>query len=164
MTLGAHHVGNAMIVFDRGEAYEFTLDTGERAEGEAAAGDGAVLSPMPGKVVAVHVKLNAKVKKGDALLVLEAMKMEHTLVAPFDGVVAELNAKRRRASERGIDAGEVGGRVAPLGPPASSRQATAKLTQPCASAREYAGWKPAVRGRRSPAYAASLCAAPLNSA
>ncbi len=85
--------GGEVIVFDRGEAYEFTLDTGERAEGEAAAGDGAILSPMPGKVVAVNVKLNAKVKKGDALLVLEAMKMEHTLTAPFDGKVVELKAK-----------------------------------------------------------------------
>ncbi len=81
------------IVFDHGEAYEFTLDTGEAASGEAAASDGAILSPMPGKIVAVHVKLGGKVKKGDALLVLEAMKMEHTLTAPFDGVVAELNAK-----------------------------------------------------------------------
>ena len=83
----------AVIVFDRGEAYEFTLDTGERAEGEAADGDGAILSPMPGKIVSVAAKAGAKLKKGDPILVLEAMKMEHTLVAPFDGKLAELNAK-----------------------------------------------------------------------
>ncbi|WP_395646450.1 acetyl/propionyl/methylcrotonyl-CoA carboxylase subunit alpha [Terricaulis sp.] len=83
----------AVVVFDRGEAYEFTLDSGERAEGEAAAGDGAILSPMPGKIISVAAKAGAKVKKGEPLLVLEAMKMEHTLAAPFDGKVADLKAK-----------------------------------------------------------------------
>jgi 3-methylcrotonyl-CoA carboxylase alpha subunit len=91
-----------LIVFDYGEAYEFTLDTGERAEGEAADGDGAVLSPMPGKIVSVAVKAGAKVKKGDALLVLEAMKMEHTLVAPFDGKVVELRAKAGEQVSEGV--------------------------------------------------------------
>jgi acetyl/propionyl-CoA carboxylase alpha subunit len=81
------------IVFSNGEAYEFTLDTGERAEGEAAAGDGAILSPMPGKVVSVAAKTGARLKKGDPILVLEAMKMEHTLVAPFDGKLVDLKAK-----------------------------------------------------------------------
>jgi 3-methylcrotonyl-CoA carboxylase alpha subunit len=48
---------------------------------------------MPGKVVSVSVKKGASVKRGDALLTLEAMKMEHALTAPFDGTVAELNVK-----------------------------------------------------------------------
>jgi acetyl/propionyl-CoA carboxylase alpha subunit len=85
--------GDKIVAFERGETYLFVADTGERAEGEAADGDGAVLSPMPGKIVSVAVKAGARVKKGDALLVLEAMKMEHTLTAPFDGVVVDLNAK-----------------------------------------------------------------------
>ncbi len=54
--------------------------------------DGDILSPMPGKVIAVMVSAGEAVTKGQKLLTLEAMKMEHTLVAPFDGVVAELNA------------------------------------------------------------------------
>ncbi len=58
----------------------------------AAAGDGAILSPMPGKVIAVEVSEGQPVTKGQKLLTLEAMKMEHTLTAPFDGTVAELNA------------------------------------------------------------------------
>jgi acetyl-CoA carboxylase biotin carboxylase subunit len=90
------------IIFDRGEAYEFTLDTGERAEGEVAAGDGAILSPMPGKIVSVAAKAGAKLKKGDPILVLEAMKMEHTLVAPFDGKLAELNAKAGAQVSEGV--------------------------------------------------------------
>jgi 3-methylcrotonyl-CoA carboxylase alpha subunit len=48
---------------------------------------------MPGKVTSVEVSKGEKVAKGQRLLTLEAMKMEHGLVAPFDGVVAELNAK-----------------------------------------------------------------------
>ncbi|RYM13782.1 acetyl/propionyl/methylcrotonyl-CoA carboxylase subunit alpha [Sphingobium cupriresistens] len=58
----------------------------------AAASDGAILSPMPGRIIAVAVAAGDSVTKGQKLLTLEAMKMEHSLVAPFDGVVAELNA------------------------------------------------------------------------
>jgi 3-methylcrotonyl-CoA carboxylase alpha subunit len=47
---------------------------------------------MPGKVTSVDVAVGKQVTKGQRLLTLEAMKMEHGLVAPFDGVVAELNA------------------------------------------------------------------------
>ncbi|MCC6941237.1 MAG: acetyl/propionyl/methylcrotonyl-CoA carboxylase subunit alpha [Novosphingobium sp.] len=60
--------------------------------GAGAASDGAILSPMPGKVISVDVVAGQAVTKGQKLLVLEAMKMEHALTAPFDGVVAELNA------------------------------------------------------------------------
>ncbi|MFL6749046.1 MAG: biotin/lipoyl-containing protein, partial [Sphingomicrobium sp.] len=55
--------------------------------------DGAILAPMPGKVTSVEVSKGKKVVKGQRLLTLEAMKMEHGLTAPFDGVVAELNIK-----------------------------------------------------------------------
>jgi acetyl-CoA carboxylase biotin carboxylase subunit len=95
-------IGQAVVVFDKGEAYEFTLDTGERAEGEAAAGDGAILSPMPGKIVSVAAKAGAMLKKGDAILVLEAMKMEHTLTAPFDGKLTELNANAGAQVSEGV--------------------------------------------------------------
>ncbi len=90
------------IVFDHGDVYEFTLDTGERSADEAAAGDGAILSPMPGKIVSVAAKAGAKLKKGDPILVLEAMKMEHTLTAPFDGKLAELNAKPGAQVSEGV--------------------------------------------------------------
>lgn len=48
---------------------------------------------MPGKVTAVEVKKGQTVEKGQRLLTLEAMKMEHALTAPFEGTVAELSAK-----------------------------------------------------------------------
>jgi 3-methylcrotonyl-CoA carboxylase alpha subunit len=47
---------------------------------------------MPGRIIAVEVAAGQSVTKGQKLLTLEAMKMEHMLTAPFDGVVAELNA------------------------------------------------------------------------
>ncbi len=59
----------------------------------ATAGDGAILAPMPGRVIAVAVAQGETVTKGQKLLTLEAMKMEHTLVAPFDGVVAALETQ-----------------------------------------------------------------------
>jgi 3-methylcrotonyl-CoA carboxylase alpha subunit len=58
--------------------------------GEAAAEGGRLTAPMPGKVVSFAVKAGDSVRKGQALAVLEAMKMEHTIAAPADGTVAEL--------------------------------------------------------------------------
>jgi 3-methylcrotonyl-CoA carboxylase alpha subunit len=48
---------------------------------------------MPGRIIAVDVAVGDTVAKGQKLVTLEAMKMEHSLTAPFDGVVAELNAE-----------------------------------------------------------------------
>jgi 3-methylcrotonyl-CoA carboxylase alpha subunit len=56
-------------------------------------GDGRLHAPMPGKVVAVRVELGAKVKKGQPLIIVEAMKMEHTIIAPNDGEVASIHAR-----------------------------------------------------------------------
>ncbi len=61
-----------------------------RGTGQASAADGAILAPMPGKVIAVDVAEGQAVTAGQRLMVLEAMKMEHALTAPFDGVVEGL--------------------------------------------------------------------------
>ena len=58
--------------------------------GEAAAEGGRLTAPMPGKVVSFAVKAGDAVTKGQPLAVMEAMKMEHTIAAPADGVVQEL--------------------------------------------------------------------------
>jgi 3-methylcrotonyl-CoA carboxylase alpha subunit len=58
--------------------------------GEAPAEGDRLTAPMPGKVVSFAVKAGDVVKKGQALAVMDAMKMEHTIAAPMDGVVAEL--------------------------------------------------------------------------
>lgn len=58
--------------------------------GDDAAEGGRLTAPMPGKVVSFAVAAGEKVRKGQALAVMEAMKMEHTIAAPADGTVAEL--------------------------------------------------------------------------
>ena len=58
--------------------------------GEGLAESGRLTAPMPGKLVSFSVQAGDKVSKGQALAVMEAMKMEHTIAAPADGVVAEL--------------------------------------------------------------------------
>jgi 3-methylcrotonyl-CoA carboxylase alpha subunit len=63
------------------------LHAGEAEE----AGGGRLTAPMPGKVVALHVKTGARVRKGQPLVVVEAMKMEHTITAPADGEIAAVN-------------------------------------------------------------------------
>ncbi len=61
-----------------------------RGTGQASAADGAIIAPMPGKVIAVDVAEGQAVTAGQRLMVLEAMKMEHALTAPFDGVIEGL--------------------------------------------------------------------------
>jgi len=79
-----------IVVFEHGEALAF-LGEPPGAEAADAASDGQVRSPMPGKVTALSVKAGDTVNKGQPLLILEAMKMEHALAAPFNGTVAEVS-------------------------------------------------------------------------
>jgi acetyl-CoA/propionyl-CoA carboxylase biotin carboxyl carrier protein len=60
---------------------------------DAHAHDGDITSPMPGSVIAVHAEAGTPVTKGQPLVVVEAMKMEHTLSAPLDGTLAELHVR-----------------------------------------------------------------------
>ncbi len=79
----------AHVFTPRGAARIGLLDPLAHA-GEAAEEGGRLTAPMPGKVVSFAVKAGDKVKAGQALAVMEAMKMEHTIAAPHDGTVAEL--------------------------------------------------------------------------
>ncbi|MCC2601434.1 acetyl/propionyl/methylcrotonyl-CoA carboxylase subunit alpha [Sphingopyxis yananensis] len=88
---GSDDLAPAMLVAEQGSVWQlrpWRMDS----TGAAGGGDGTILSPMPGKIIAVDVVPGDNVTKGQKLLTLEAMKMEHSLTAPFDGVVAELNA------------------------------------------------------------------------
>jgi 3-methylcrotonyl-CoA carboxylase alpha subunit len=80
-----------VLSFVEGFARSFRLGT-PRGSAGGAVSDGTILSPMPGRIIAVDVAAGDAVVKGQKLLTLEAMKMEHSLTAPFDGIVAELNA------------------------------------------------------------------------
>jgi 3-methylcrotonyl-CoA carboxylase alpha subunit len=77
------------VFSERGATQIMNIDLLAHA-GEAAAETGRLTAPMPGKVVSFAVKAGDPVTKGQALAVMEAMKMEHTIAAPADGVVAEL--------------------------------------------------------------------------
>jgi 3-methylcrotonyl-CoA carboxylase alpha subunit len=80
-----------VVVFTEGQTFAF--DLASRGTGAThGVHDGEIEAPMPGKVTGVEIKRGEKVAKGQRLLTLEAMKMEHALTAPFDGTVAELNA------------------------------------------------------------------------
>jgi acetyl/propionyl-CoA carboxylase alpha subunit len=75
-----------IVVFEAGEAFVFSAHP-PSAEDLGAATDGQIRSPMPGKVTGLSVKTGDAVTKGQALLTLEAMKMEHAMTAPFEGTV-----------------------------------------------------------------------------
>jgi 3-methylcrotonyl-CoA carboxylase alpha subunit len=88
-----------VTVYKHGERYAVFTQTGSAlvAEwdplvnaGQATAEAGRLTAPMPGKVVSFLAAVGDSVKRGQALAVMEAMKMEHTMHAPQDGVVAEL--------------------------------------------------------------------------
>ncbi|MBW6459697.1 MAG: acetyl-CoA carboxylase biotin carboxylase subunit [Bacteroidales bacterium] len=55
--------------------------------------DGRIVSPMPGRVIKINVRQGEEVKKGQTLLIVEAMKMENNIVAPVDGKVEKVNVK-----------------------------------------------------------------------
>ena len=87
----AVQVGDERVLFLDGEAWSFALPSAGHANAGAAMSDGAILAPMPGRVITVDVVKGQVVSKGQRLLVLEAMKMEQALVASFDGTVKILN-------------------------------------------------------------------------
>jgi 3-methylcrotonyl-CoA carboxylase alpha subunit len=82
--------GDDLHTFARGRHRMLTLldPIAHAAEGEAD--ESRLTAPMPGKVIAINVAAGARVAKGTALLVMEAMKMEHTIVAPADGTIDEV--------------------------------------------------------------------------
>jgi 3-methylcrotonyl-CoA carboxylase alpha subunit len=85
-------VDGQRVLFHQGEAWAFDAPKIALVTGTSAISDGALRSPMPGRIVSVTVTTGQSVSKGQTLLALEAMKMEHALTAPFDGTVAELAA------------------------------------------------------------------------
>ena len=71
------------------EFYQIPFPSHDAANSASA---DAITAPMPGKIIALNVAVGDSVSKGDALVVMEAMKMEQTLTAPRDGIIAEIGA------------------------------------------------------------------------
>ncbi|MDP1913357.1 acetyl/propionyl/methylcrotonyl-CoA carboxylase subunit alpha [Brevundimonas sp.] len=87
---GFRDFGDEVVIFQKGVATPVTLRA-PLSSISSAASDGSLRAPMPGKIVATPAKPGDPVTKGQPVVVLEAMKMEHALVAPFDGVVGEVS-------------------------------------------------------------------------
>ncbi|MFA6156640.1 biotin carboxylase N-terminal domain-containing protein [Mesorhizobium sp.] len=79
-----------ITVFEGAVGYTFAVPDPLARSDEAQAGSGSLRAPMPGLVKLVRVAVGDAVTKGQPLLILEAMKMEHTIVAPHDGVIADI--------------------------------------------------------------------------
>ena len=89
-TAQVHVLGEARHIFTPQGATVLTLQDPLAHAGEGDREGGRLTAPMPGKVVSFAVQPGASVTKGQPLAVMEAMKMEHTIAAPADGVVQEL--------------------------------------------------------------------------
>ena len=82
--------GNRLHVFCNAQRHLLELPDAAALAGHAAGSGGQSTAPMPGKIIAVHVKPGDSVRAGQALIVMEAMKMEHTIAASSDGKVARV--------------------------------------------------------------------------
>ena len=82
--------GDTFHVFTGGRHFVLAYMDPMANAGEVEAVGGCLSAPMPGKVVAVLAAKGQQVKKGDSLVIMEAMKMEHTIAAPSDGLVEEI--------------------------------------------------------------------------
>jgi len=83
--------GARITVMLAGSTHEFTLTNMLVREGDAGAATGGLVSPMPGRIVDVRVRAGDSVRRGDTLVIIEAMKMEHAVIAPVEGKVTALH-------------------------------------------------------------------------
>jgi 3-methylcrotonyl-CoA carboxylase alpha subunit len=82
--------GEVLHVFANGLHHALTWNDPMAHAGDTEAAGGRLTAPMPGKVVAVLAQAGQTVTKGEPLVIMEAMKMEHTIAAPGDGLVEEI--------------------------------------------------------------------------
>jgi 3-methylcrotonyl-CoA carboxylase alpha subunit len=83
--------GLDLTILHDGHAWRLKLDDPSAKAADQDMGDGRLVAPMTGTVVQVLVAVGDSVERGQPLMVVEAMKMEHTIAAPTDGIVAEIN-------------------------------------------------------------------------
>lgn len=88
-----------VTVFDGAVSHTFIARDPIDEAADADGGAGSLRAPMPGLVKLVRAEAGSKVSKGDPLLILEAMKMEHTIAAPHDGTIAEIAAEGAQVTD-----------------------------------------------------------------
>ncbi len=82
------NIDNQLNVFTDKNTFTLSIPS-ENLESDTDIDD-KLTSPMPGTIIKVNTKIGAKVAKGDPLMIMEAMKMEHTITSPIDGIVEEI--------------------------------------------------------------------------
>lgn len=86
------------------EGTQYTLHTKPPGSGELLSpGENDLTSPMPGTLIDIQVKVGDRVNAGDRLAILEAMKMEHSLHAPYDGIVSEIFYTKGATLPEGVE-------------------------------------------------------------
>ena len=90
LTADVVRAGDELHVFHNGRHRVLALADIIAQSASAEVETGKLTAPMPGKLISIHAATGARVERGTPLLVMEAMKMEHTIVAPSDGVVSEI--------------------------------------------------------------------------
>ena len=91
-----------LTVFLGGHAFPVALPDTLSADEEAGGADDQLVAPMPGLVKVLNARAGEAVTKDQPLVILEAMKMEHTLTAPFDGIVEGLTAEADKSVAEGV--------------------------------------------------------------
>jgi acetyl/propionyl-CoA carboxylase alpha subunit len=99
--LQSRDFADAIVVFAAGEPYTFT-DPKLAATAAGPALSGTITSPLPGRIVAVHVRPGDRVTKGAPLVTVEAMKIEHALRAPCGGMVSAVSAVEGHHVSEGV--------------------------------------------------------------
>jgi len=96
--------GDILEVFHDGQRVVLMQDDPMHHAGEEEAAAGSLLAPMPGAITALLVAVGDVVSRGQPLLVLEAMKIEHTIAAPFEGTVSEIFfSKGQQVTQEGAE-------------------------------------------------------------
>ena len=99
------HVCHNNVIFN---GIDLAIEKVKRGKKKSSDGDGGgMTSPMPGKILKINVSQGQEVKKGDSLLVMEAMKMEHTIKADKDGLVKTLFFGEGDQVDGGVDLVEI---------------------------------------------------------
>lgn len=101
VNVNGHSYEITLEVIDKSEIKE-TKAEAPKAAAPVAAGEGTkITAPMPGTILSVNVTNGQSIKKGDVLMVLEAMKMENEIMAPCDGVISSVNTSKGSSVETG---------------------------------------------------------------
>ncbi|GMQ75763.1 MAG: acetyl/propionyl/methylcrotonyl-CoA carboxylase subunit alpha [Gammaproteobacteria bacterium] len=95
--------GNELDVFFPGQHLRARCQDRDQPGVREDAGSGLLVAPMPGRVISVLVDRDANVEKGQALMIIEAMKMEHTIHAPVDGTVTAVSFAEGDLVEEGAE-------------------------------------------------------------